>query len=228
MWSRVASRTTRTSPCLSRKPEINSGRQIWRPLQAWPAAKSPRLFCQLRDASSSPTVCCSIIQHHACLLIRRQCGRFEARPCDLVSVRCSSRPGFSCFGNWRSVAGRAVRRYSSNANRSLHGLGDASPCGRLACTTSSFGAARSSTGLAGRPLAATLPLPKAASPRSAASRGPARRDIDATGLMVTPGWVDVAHALRRSGDVGSAACALMLAWRDDRPFRKLAASALRR
>src|SRR6266567_6873264 len=104
----------------------------------------------------------------------------------LIPVRAISGGGgrhFSCCGNWRSVAARAgycihepkfparrVRRYSSNKNRFLRGLGGATPCGRLACTTSLFVAARSWMAPARPHLAATLPLQKAGSPPSAASR----------------------------------------------------------
>ena len=62
---------------------------------------------------------------------------------------------------------------------------------RLPCTIRSFAAAPSSMAPA-RPLSqATSRSRAAASPRSAASRVPARREIDAAGLLVTPGWVDV-------------------------------------
>src|SRR5437667_11954780 len=36
------------------------------------------------------------------------------------------------------VSRPTVRRYSSNANKFLRGLAGATPCGRLACTTSLF------------------------------------------------------------------------------------------
>src|SRR5207302_9841429 len=71
------------------------------------------------------------------------------------------------------VSRATVRRYSSNEKKikSLRGLGGASPCGRLACTTSLFVAARSWTAPARLPSAAMLPLQEAGSRPLAGSRG---------------------------------------------------------
>src|ERR1041384_5862977 len=71
----------------------------------------------------------------------------------------------------------------------------------LPCTTSSFEAAGSSMGAARPPLPAT-PRTRGGAPRRGAAggggrgagerkQGPAGREIDADGLLVTPGWVDV-------------------------------------
>ena len=46
-------------------------------------------------------------------------------------------------------------------------------------------------GLARRATRATSPWTERPSPKSAARPGPGRREIDANGLLVTPGWVDV-------------------------------------
>ncbi len=51
--------------------------------------------------------------------------------------------------------------------------------------------------------------------------GPARREIDAAGLLVTPRLGRRAHALRRPGDVGPAARAFVLAWRHHGDVRQL-------
>ena len=61
---------------------------------------------------------------------------------------------------------------------------------RHPCTTSSFAAAALSTAPASRRSPATSRSRASASPRSAASRA-RQREIDAAGLLVTPGWVDV-------------------------------------
>ena len=52
-------------------------------------------------------------------------------------------------------------------------------------------------------------------------QGPAKRDIDADGLLVTPGLGRRAHPLRRPGDVGPAALAVVLARRHHRDVRQL-------
>ena len=59
------------------------------------------------------------------------------------------------------------------------------------CTTSSFAAAPSSMGPASRHSPATSRSPAAGLPAVGGKQGPARREIDANGLLVTPGWVDV-------------------------------------
>ena len=63
--------------------------------------------------------------------------------------------------------------------------------GGFACTTSLFAAAPSSMAPASRHFAATSQLRTVGSLGSAESRAPPYREIDAAGLMVTPGWVDV-------------------------------------
>ena len=61
---------------------------------------------------------------------------------------------------------------------------------RLPCTTLLFAAAPSSTAPARPPSPATW---RSQRPHRGVGgkQGPARRDIDAAGLLVTPGWVDV-------------------------------------
>ena len=59
------------------------------------------------------------------------------------------------------------------------------------CTIRSFAAAPSLTAPASRPSPATSRSTAIASARSAARPAPAKRDIAAEGMLVTPGWVDV-------------------------------------
>ena len=51
--------------------------------------------------------------------------------------------------------------------------------------------------------------------------GPGKREINADGLLVTPGWVDVAYPLRRPGDLGPGAGAVIVARRHHHPVRQL-------
>ena len=62
---------------------------------------------------------------------------------------------------------------------------------RPRCTTSSSAAAPSSTGPAGRPSPATWRSTGERIDAVGGKLGPGRREIDADGLLVTPGWVDV-------------------------------------
>ena len=89
--------------------------------------------------------------------------------------------GFSPLVKWLRLA----------ATRTVCGRKRRDPNGRLACTTSLFVAARLSMAPARPRLPATLPLRTAGSSAVGGKQGPAKREIDANGLMVTPGWVDV-------------------------------------
>ena len=63
--------------------------------------------------------------------------------------------------------------------------------GRLPCTTSSFAAAPSSTAPARRRFTGDVAIDGDRIAAVGGKQGPAQRDIDADGLLVTPGWVDV-------------------------------------
>ena len=59
------------------------------------------------------------------------------------------------------------------------------------CTTRSFAAEPSSTAPANRPSPATSRSTATASPQVGGKAGPGKREINADGMLVTPGWVDV-------------------------------------
>ena len=62
---------------------------------------------------------------------------------------------------------------------------------RLPCTTSSFAAAPSSTAPASAAFTGDVAIDGDRIAAVGGKQGPARREIDADGLLVTPGWVDV-------------------------------------
>ena len=123
-----------------------------------------------------------------------------------VIVRCAS----ACF------SGGGVAHCSMQVHHCVVATQE-----RLSCTTSSFAAAPSSMAPAKRHSPATWRSTATASPRSAASSGPARREIDADGPAGHARLGRRAHALRRPGDVGPAAGAVVLAWRHHGDVRQL-------
>ena len=79
----------------------------------------------------------------------------------------------------------------SNANRFCAAFTAQANAGRLACTTSSFAAARSSTAPARPAFSGDVAIAGGRIAAVGGKQGPAKREIDADGLLVTPGWVDV-------------------------------------
>ena len=85
-----------------------------------------------------------------------------------------------------------LRKASRIASRLQTGASFFFPSSRSEpCTTSSFAAAPSSMAPASRPSPAMSRSRASRIAEVGGKQGPARREIDADGLLVTPGWVDV-------------------------------------